>query len=97
MELAGPYEAVIGELKDRLNVVDKRGPLISYDRVSRSASFCSQNQVYEKLASHPQADVYLLSSLISVVNRAEKAYSDEHERAFHHRLLSHLLERQSDH
>ena len=95
MELAGPYEAVIGELKDRLKLVNKKGPLISYDRASMSASFHQDNPVYQKLQRHRLAEVYLLSSLISVVNRAEKSYSDEHERAFHDRLMSYLLAHQT--
>lgn len=88
MERAGPYEAVIGELKDRLSVTDQRGPLISYDRANMSASFQEGNPVFQRLCQHRHAEVYLLSSLISVVNRAEKSYSDEHERAFHDRLLA---------
>lgn len=95
IELAGPHEAIIGDVANNMVVVEKNGKLLDYASQNRSVRFNRLNPVYRLLEEHPRpipAEVYLLSSMLSVINRVETSYLDEHEREFHSRLVERLLQ-----
>ena len=93
-KIAGPSEFELIGTFDQLSLSQGSGPLIDYQAGGGKAVLRENHPVaalYNR--SHCPGKVYfLLSALISVINKAEADYKDNHEREFHSRLIDYLLQ-----
>ena len=96
LKVAGPQEALVAPVFERLTAHPggtSRAPLLEY-QAGGKAILHPDHPVYALYQRSRCAgkEYYLISALLSVVNRAERLYEDSHEREFHGRLLEYLLE-----
>lgn len=92
-----PISRRLRELFPKLDIVDSGRPeAISWDAEQRRFLIESSHPAVKKVLSsriRRRSDVvFFLSMLATLLNRLDSEIHDEHERAFHARLLRHALQ-----